>query len=535
MGKISLLGKEKLYQWELNRKILIPDDIEADEVHFAHENDKEALVVKTQNDEEKKCVADIPNILLQSDKKIKMWIVKNNQTVCFKFLIVIERAKPADYVYEETEILRYENLEKRIAALEEKFKNQSGGLGGDGFSPEAMVQQTENGVIITITDKNGTTKAIVENGKDGEDGSDGQTPYIDENGYIVYGANKPKSIWNNRNLVAFGTSITRECDKYAGGYLEVVKKRLGFRMYTNKGVSGASMISNGTTKGDNILNCIKNTDLSNHDLIMFECSTNDFKLNVPLGTVGNMGDSNFDTTTFCGAVRSAIEYILTNYPMKHILLIASFQRYDGDYNVNKLNGDSRRQIDYVDALVSIGELYGIPVVDLYRKSPFNALTISQYTYDNLHPNAMGYMMLGNLIASEIGNMACVFSGSNAVWTDTTLTLNGQVYDISVSAGYTYKMVMNLNGTLYLYYDNEPLKVYKGSNRECFYSDCYRTKNNNGVFGEIENIIGGVNQTQLSDGYKIMNKDRTLDQYVISNHDLLYWGSDEIAVYGSGVK
>jgi hypothetical protein len=39
--------------------------------------------------------------------------------------------------------------------------------GGDGFSPTAKVEQTEDGALITITDKNGTTTATVKNGVGG--------------------------------------------------------------------------------------------------------------------------------------------------------------------------------------------------------------------------------------------------------------------------------------------------------------------------------------------------------------------------------
>lgn len=45
--------------------------------------------------------------------------------------------------------------------------------GSDGVSPTATTEQTEDGVKITITDKNGTTTATVTNGKDGADGKDG--------------------------------------------------------------------------------------------------------------------------------------------------------------------------------------------------------------------------------------------------------------------------------------------------------------------------------------------------------------------------
>lgn len=45
--------------------------------------------------------------------------------------------------------------------------------GADGFSPVANVVQTDSGVVISITDKYGTTTATVTSGKDGADGKDG--------------------------------------------------------------------------------------------------------------------------------------------------------------------------------------------------------------------------------------------------------------------------------------------------------------------------------------------------------------------------
>lgn len=49
----------------------------------------------------------------------------------------------------------------------------SGEPGADGFSPIANVRQTADGAVITITDKYGTTEAVVASGKDGKDGKDG--------------------------------------------------------------------------------------------------------------------------------------------------------------------------------------------------------------------------------------------------------------------------------------------------------------------------------------------------------------------------
>lgn len=66
-----------------------------------------------------------------------------------------------------------------------------GAPGADGYSPTASVEQSTDGAKITITDKSGTTEAVVKNGKDGtngRDGTDGQpgkdgiTPTIGSNG-----------------------------------------------------------------------------------------------------------------------------------------------------------------------------------------------------------------------------------------------------------------------------------------------------------------------------------------------------------------
>lgn len=48
------------------------------------------------------------------------------------------------------------------------------GTGDDGFSPVATVSQTDNGAVISITDKSGTTTATVSNGKNGQNGSNGK-------------------------------------------------------------------------------------------------------------------------------------------------------------------------------------------------------------------------------------------------------------------------------------------------------------------------------------------------------------------------
>lgn len=61
---------------------------------------------------------------------------------------------------------------ENLIALAE-LKGADGAPGADGYSPTASVEQSTDGAKITITDKSGTTEAVVKNGEDGANGRDG--------------------------------------------------------------------------------------------------------------------------------------------------------------------------------------------------------------------------------------------------------------------------------------------------------------------------------------------------------------------------
>ena len=62
-----------------------------------------------------------------------------------------------------------------LAKIYKNGMSGSGGSGADGFSPTVTVEQTETGAILSITDKTGTTTAVIQNGRDGVDGAKGDT------------------------------------------------------------------------------------------------------------------------------------------------------------------------------------------------------------------------------------------------------------------------------------------------------------------------------------------------------------------------
>ena len=122
MGTLKVIGSA-LYQWEIGRKIRVLSSVgdRAVMVQFAHPGDKEALSV-TPREENGVIVADVPNILLQSGDMIVAFLVEVDancvETTRHSVFHVVNRPKPADYIYTETEVLNYTYLDNRLKDLE---------------------------------------------------------------------------------------------------------------------------------------------------------------------------------------------------------------------------------------------------------------------------------------------------------------------------------------------------------------------------------------------------------------------------------
>lgn len=116
---LKLIGG-RLYQWDLGRQMELhdPDGMQITEVDFCHPGDAEALVVIPDRSGEIVTV-DIPNILLQSDETIMVYECVGDVTISHIPRSVVGRARPADYVYTETQVLTYKALEERIVKLEQ--------------------------------------------------------------------------------------------------------------------------------------------------------------------------------------------------------------------------------------------------------------------------------------------------------------------------------------------------------------------------------------------------------------------------------
>lgn len=115
----------RLTQWDLNRKVMIsgiPDGT-GFEVHFESKEDEHGAYVLPLVFKEGEMYAEIPNILLTFAGVIRMFIFDGNKVVYNWQCPVLGREKPDDYVYTETEVLRFESKEdlaNKVGEITEK-------------------------------------------------------------------------------------------------------------------------------------------------------------------------------------------------------------------------------------------------------------------------------------------------------------------------------------------------------------------------------------------------------------------------------
>lgn len=225
---------------------------------------------------------------------------------------------------------------------------------------------------------------------------------------------RSNSIWKNKVYVSHGDSITERDGKnwpsgwpHAGekarGYQTIFAENVGIKWYTNTGIGGWPMaIYPG--RGGIVQKILAITDYTPYDLCTIASGTNDFKLNIQLGNKGQIGDTTFDDSVFYGAYRHGIEHMLTSNPKLRIVLMTPIQRDNSGYDVNYTNSAGCKLSDYVNAIKEIGEMYGLPVCDMYANSGITKLTLSTYTVDGLHPNSEGYERMGSYLTQFLNGV-----------------------------------------------------------------------------------------------------------------------------------
>ena len=106
--------RKSLWQWDLNQKLTVAGD--CTEVHYLDRGASSTLTVEVKDGK-----ADIPNILLQKAGRLVVYAYiideqDHHTKVCETFGIA-SRPKPAEYVYTETEVKTWSDLQSQIGDL----------------------------------------------------------------------------------------------------------------------------------------------------------------------------------------------------------------------------------------------------------------------------------------------------------------------------------------------------------------------------------------------------------------------------------
>lgn len=125
------------------------------------------------------------------------------------------------------------------------------------------------------------------------------------------------------------------------------------------------------------------------------------------GTINATDENAKDSHTTLGCLRLIIERILTFNPKAKLFIFAPFYREKGTIQTNSwlkdlyINADGKTIYDYANAIVSVASEYNIPSFNTAKECGINSLTLSTYTYDDLHLNQYGGELIGNYVAQRI--------------------------------------------------------------------------------------------------------------------------------------
>lgn len=109
-------GRTKFYQWDTNQRLIVEHDNVLD-VHFSNAVTSPALVCEVYEENGERYV-NVPNILLQQPWAIQAYGCCEINVRTEATFEVVRRERPADYVYTETEVKKYSDLDKRIDEVE---------------------------------------------------------------------------------------------------------------------------------------------------------------------------------------------------------------------------------------------------------------------------------------------------------------------------------------------------------------------------------------------------------------------------------
>lgn len=201
--------------------------------------------------------------------------------------------------------------------------------------------------------------------------------------------NVETSPYKGKTIVAFGDSIIAGWGwKEGTGIVQPLKEKYPDGTWINNAESGANIAISNNPAHTPIISQIRSY-IGQPDAIIFDGGVNDLNNSIPIGSIESGYDASYNTGTFCGAMESALQYIMDTYPLAVKLYIIP-------HSFAKDNS-------YVDSIYSkaieICDKWNMPYLDM-RKCAQIAMTSknkSKYTRnantgvgDGVHPTETWY-------------------------------------------------------------------------------------------------------------------------------------------------
>lgn len=190
--------------------------------------------------------------------------------------------------------------------------------------------------------------------------------------------------YKGKTIVRFGDSVFAGWGwKEGTGIIQPLKEKYPDATWINKAESGANMAVTSSPAHTPIVNQIT-TYTGAADAIIFDGGVNDINNSIPIGSIESGYDASYNTGTFCGAMESALQYIMDRYPLAVKLYIIP-------HSFAKDNS-------YVDSIYSkaieICEKWNMPYLDMrvYSQIAMTSANKDKYTRnansgvgDGVHP------------------------------------------------------------------------------------------------------------------------------------------------------
>lgn len=253
--------------------------------------------------------------------------------------------------------------------------------------------------IATLTGDNGIlNQATKAKEKTEEAQKKEQTDLANLDKYIDSYTDTPVFL-EGKSAIFFGDSVAYGYSTNGNGFGYYINQIANFSNFTNAAKNTAT-INTSTQGSNNIITQMKENKDSEYDFVIIEGGYGDLRDTLSLGELTDgYKISEYDTTTFAGAVEYSLYLVTTYWPNSRIGFIISYDTPNSNYGVRPNHTEAKK---YWDIVKRACDKWNVQYLDFFEgsteyngviKTYSDLFEVTSNTYlasDNIHPTATGY-------------------------------------------------------------------------------------------------------------------------------------------------